>query len=566
MRFPAAALAAFGHTYSYFGAAGVGAIGTLWASLALNQGVSFFFILSGFILMHVYPSLNLRGARRFLVARVARIWPMHIVALIIPIFILPRQVYPGALHLRALLFNFSLLQMWTLKPVPSTNSVSWSLSVEFFFYVVFPLLLWRWRQTWWAKLILTLLITVGIVLIIDYRLHQPPRLPILGFFVNALPIVRLFEFTLGMATATLWRVVRPRIALGVWRATLVELAVVALVFVVMACSSTWADQATHTHWIATAGKWEEMSTRSPWIGLAASWWLRSSGFIALPFAALIFVMALEQGWISRLLAFSPLVLLGEISYSLYLLHPTLVDWYALHPIYFMHLPDYLRYPLFWVTLILASYLSWSIVEVPSRRIIVGQYDRVFGVKESRRTLMERIVPTTDFVRSRFSFTAPSCRRTTIVAAVCLLIGTYTTIAAAPPRVGALNKAQEPPHMSVDYFGGIALDPLPTHVTRAAFPTAKIPVAGWAIDFTRHTVGRGVFICVDGKMNLWTPYGYQRPDVASVFEDERFLRSGYSGEIPLDKLVDGAHSFTIRMVYRGSNTYVESRPFSFVLTS
>jgi peptidoglycan/LPS O-acetylase OafA/YrhL len=55
----------------------------------LVQGVSFFFVLSGFILTYVYPSLDAPGAvRRFLVARVARIWPAHLATLLLAVWLM----------------------------------------------------------------------------------------------------------------------------------------------------------------------------------------------------------------------------------------------------------------------------------------------------------------------------------------------------------------------------------------------------------------------------------------------------------------------------------------------
>jgi peptidoglycan/LPS O-acetylase OafA/YrhL len=48
------------------------------------QGVSFFFVLSGFILTYRYPVLrDWREIRRFWLARFARIWPAHATSLVI---------------------------------------------------------------------------------------------------------------------------------------------------------------------------------------------------------------------------------------------------------------------------------------------------------------------------------------------------------------------------------------------------------------------------------------------------------------------------------------------------
>src|SRR5688572_22687863 len=72
LRFAAAAMIVVLHTRGVFG------LPADWGEpFAFAQAVPFFFVLSGFILTHVYPNLDAAGSRRFLVARVARLWPAH---------------------------------------------------------------------------------------------------------------------------------------------------------------------------------------------------------------------------------------------------------------------------------------------------------------------------------------------------------------------------------------------------------------------------------------------------------------------------------------------------------
>ncbi|HEX6528263.1 MAG TPA: acyltransferase family protein, partial [Burkholderiales bacterium] len=71
LRFFAALMIVFHHADGMFG------IGR--SPVNLGQGVSFFFVLSGFILTYVYPSLDAgREVRRFWLARFARIWPAYL--------------------------------------------------------------------------------------------------------------------------------------------------------------------------------------------------------------------------------------------------------------------------------------------------------------------------------------------------------------------------------------------------------------------------------------------------------------------------------------------------------
>lgn len=133
LRFFAAAMIVIGHAHPLFGSLGIA------DAAPLEQGVSFFFVLSGFILAYNYPVLAGRAAvRRFWLARFARIWPLHAVMLILwiaLIFNFDRQSYfPGAEGLARLAANVLLLQAWV--PLsgwsPSFNGVAWSLSAEFF--------------------------------------------------------------------------------------------------------------------------------------------------------------------------------------------------------------------------------------------------------------------------------------------------------------------------------------------------------------------------------------------------------------------------------------------------
>src|SRR5258707_10891701 len=143
------------HAQSYFGAV------PFLGRFILTQGVCFFFVLSGFILTYAYPSLDRRGAARFFVARLPHIVPLYLVALLLYVLILPawyRDSVSSNTRGSGFLTAF-FLQAWVplYRVQTAFNGVSWSLSAEMFFYLCFPLLLWRWRQTWRVKLAITFL-------------------------------------------------------------------------------------------------------------------------------------------------------------------------------------------------------------------------------------------------------------------------------------------------------------------------------------------------------------------------------------------------------------------------
>jgi len=129
-------------------------------------GVDLFFALSGFILAHTY--LNSLGERltankslRFWWLRLARIYPVHLVMLVVAgCAIVAQSIVTGEeLNRRWLtpwdfIKNLLLIQEWGGDPQRGWNFVAWSLSMEWLAYLLFPLMalvLWRMHKhvpTW----------------------------------------------------------------------------------------------------------------------------------------------------------------------------------------------------------------------------------------------------------------------------------------------------------------------------------------------------------------------------------------------------------------------------------
>ena len=106
--------------------------------------MDFFFILSGFILAYVYRPGFANGKYRFfdfILARIARIYPVHLVTLL---FWVGLGAWSGFLwsHDRfgipGFVSNLLMIHAWNVLPQNTWNFPAWSISAEWFAYLIFP--------------------------------------------------------------------------------------------------------------------------------------------------------------------------------------------------------------------------------------------------------------------------------------------------------------------------------------------------------------------------------------------------------------------------------------------
>lgn len=110
-------------------------------------GVELFFILSGFILCHVYFDAARAGRFRygaFVWARFARVYPLHLATLVGMGALAGAAALAGwpshgeVLKWSSLPAQLLMLQAWGLGPAGGWNHPSWSISAEWFAYLTFP--------------------------------------------------------------------------------------------------------------------------------------------------------------------------------------------------------------------------------------------------------------------------------------------------------------------------------------------------------------------------------------------------------------------------------------------
>jgi peptidoglycan/LPS O-acetylase OafA/YrhL len=301
-------------------------------------------MLSGFILTYSHAGEKELGAtflKRFYFARFARIYPVYLLCLLAAAYVDWDQMVSARVHVVAYVADLLMVQTWSLRVVSFFNVPAWSVSSEVFFYLVFPFVFLRLRPSGDGRRTrrLALLGVAGFWLLamaaplmglIWYPVgswHEEGAM--FPFWVRRFPVLALPEFLSGICLAWYFLLARPK-RRSVW-------VMVVLPTALLLSALLFADH------------------------LPA---LMLHNGLLIPLYAWILLGLCEESWISRALSSRPLVLLGEASYSLYLVHLLFAVWV----LETFHLNDGLQY-LWWklgAVLLLSVALHLG-VERPSRK-------------------------------------------------------------------------------------------------------------------------------------------------------------------------------------------------------
>jgi len=309
------------------------------------MGVSFFFILSGFILSYSYlGQLRLGGEkRRFWEARFSRVYPVYLLSLLID------WPFRGQMTVYASLAVLTGTQTWNPTKVylaQAWNFPAWTLSVEALFYLSFPLLLpvcARLRRR-------SQIVCIGILCFAVALLHSsipierldPAEAAIL--YRIPLPLLRLPEFVLGILIAL--RLIDTPQKSNSLRIGFYLLACLVILFIF----------------------------DGPWLSL-----------VTLSYLGLIYELGIDNGWFAKVLSWRPLIFLGGASYSIYLLQYPIRNWVRLLCEKVLHAPYIVGSLLSPPLLIFISCLVFQFYEEPGRRTL----KRLFAAMEFRRQALRQ---------------------------------------------------------------------------------------------------------------------------------------------------------------------------------
>jgi peptidoglycan/LPS O-acetylase OafA/YrhL len=318
------------------------------------HGVTFFFVLSGFILTHVYSSRDFPGFRVFIQSRIARIWPVHIFTIFaLIVFGKPGSItfFGHGLFDQWVQLGFQVFLLHSLFPYWSYpfswNAVSWSISTEFFFYLCFPLLLANFNKSWWLKLLIcSLLPLASWQVLIAMGVPYDGDLNTLAItpFLYTNPLARVFEFCLGMTAWLAWQRFFQPLRLNLILGTFIEVA--AFLFTI--------------YWLYFGFYNVQHLVQHP---LAAKLYQNAgSCFI---FAILIPCLASGSGLIGKLLSLKLCVFLGQVSFAIYMVHQILLKFFA------SWLPkESVTEVMFFFSLLFIASGTHLMIENPMRRLIM----------------------------------------------------------------------------------------------------------------------------------------------------------------------------------------------------
>ncbi|MDF2523220.1 MAG: acyltransferase [Clostridiales bacterium] len=341
-----------------------------------ERGVTYFFILSGFILAYryyekFYQRLEARDVLSFYSSRLSRIYPVHLLTFIVAIiFIL---IAPSHFYLRNAPANLLLMQSLFPKDVFTFNPAAWSLSVEMTFYIIFPFLIFALSKvilrskhvsdirfsTLFTLLILILLVQAAVVLYVKDT--QPPMS--LRWWLMYVSPFRATDFSIGVILSLIYmKCKKGRIFIGNSGAsakqnlvfTLFEIAAVLLVLV---------------------------SFFKPIYKLNAA--MFSVNYVP-SLAFLILVFSFQNGFLSKVLKHKAFVFLGEISFSFFMLHYFVMAFF--HETLNIQ-GKRISLPILLVSLIISA-LTYKYFEMASRDKLRNFFTRLIDRILSRRSSIE----------------------------------------------------------------------------------------------------------------------------------------------------------------------------------
>lgn len=256
-----------------------------------HVGVSYFFILSGFVMVIAYNNRDKIEFWEYMKRRFARIYPVFFLATIVLLAYF--VTFFRYINYTELILNITMIQSWIPGYALSFNGPGWSLAVEMFFYLTFPFLFNHFYKAYsYKKLIIPILIIfIGSQIALHFMRYSsfysgfPSTSHDLAFYF---PFMHLNQFLIGNLAGLFF--------LKGIKVRNYDLPIIALI----ACVPILFKMNTGINF--------------------------HNGMLAFVFIPMIILISANNGFITRISNRRSLVFLGEISYGVYILQKPVYIW------------------------------------------------------------------------------------------------------------------------------------------------------------------------------------------------------------------------------------------------
>ncbi len=264
-------------------------------------GVTFFFILSGFILSYSYSGRfknHSIKAKNFIFARIARIYPLHVLTFICSLPLASYNIVKNGHGFISLFLNLFLIQSFfpDVNIYFSANLPSWFLSDIMFFYILFPFLVTRRNK---FLLVVASLSVLWQIFVANSGYTEIRR----HYFVYIFPLSRMLDFVVGILLYRFARRlngIKQKIPVN-W----LQLSSVLILFIFFFMKNN-VNQV-----------------------------YRYDSYYVLPMAFIIFSFYFDKGVIANIISNKTLLLLGGASFSLYMTHQLIIRYVRVINLFFL---------------------------------------------------------------------------------------------------------------------------------------------------------------------------------------------------------------------------------------
>jgi len=303
-----------------------------------NVFVSYFFMLSGFVMIVAYHNKTKINIFEYAKNRFARIYPLYLLGIIM-VAIVP--FLQNEIIFSDLFLSLFMIQSWVPQKALTLNVPGWSISVEVFFYILFPFLFNLVYKKVSIKNVSILIIAFWIISQVVYQfmiLYPIENFPLSARDLSYFPLLHLNEFLVGNLA-------------GIY-------------FVNNLCG----NKRNYDLAILVVATLIILTLKFP------TFFSYHNGMLAVLFIPLILLLSLNTGLVTTLFKNKIFVFLGEISFAVYLLQFPVWIWVSDYRLKkYFHIDQSENFTLAFLMrfaiLILFSCISYIFFEVPVRNKI-----------------------------------------------------------------------------------------------------------------------------------------------------------------------------------------------------